>query len=63
MKTKHNWSRLDAMSEEQRHATALADPDAQPLSDADMDRMKPTPRLKINRADQGGPQSAAQTPQ
>ena len=47
MKTKHDWSRLDAMTAEQRHAAALADPDAQPLSDADMDRMKPTPRLKI----------------
>ena len=49
MKTKHDWSRLDAMTEEQRRAAALADPDAQPLSDADMDRMKPTPRLKIIR--------------
>jgi len=49
MKTKHDWSRLDATTEEQRHAAALADPDAQPLSDADMNRMKPTPRLKIIR--------------
>ena len=49
MKTKHDWSRLDAMSEEQRHAAALADPDAQPLSDADMNRMHLTPRLKIIR--------------
>ena len=49
MKAKHDWSRLDAMTEEQRRAAALADPDAQPLSDADMDRMKPTPRLKIIR--------------
>jgi hypothetical protein len=45
MKTQHDWSRLDAMTEEQRHAAALADPDAQPLSDADMDRTRPTPRL------------------
>ncbi len=37
------------MTEEQRRAAALADPDAQPLSDADMDRMKPMPRLKIIR--------------
>ena len=37
MKTKHDWSRLDAMIEEQRHAAALADLAAQPLSDADMD--------------------------
>ncbi len=49
MKTKHDWSRVDAMTEEQRHAAALADPDAQPLTDADMDRMKPTPRLRIIR--------------
>jgi putative transcriptional regulator len=49
MKTKHDWSRLDALSEAQRHAAALADPDAQPLTDADMDRMKQTPRLKIIR--------------
>lgn len=49
MRTKHDWSRLDAMTEEQRHAAALADPDAQPLTDADMGRMNPTPRLKIIR--------------
>jgi hypothetical protein len=34
------------MTEEQRHAAGLADPDAQPLSDADMDRIKPTPRRR-----------------
>ena len=49
MTTKHDWSRLDAMTEEQRRAAALADPDAQPLLEADMDRMNPTPRLKIIR--------------
>jgi putative transcriptional regulator len=48
-KTKHDWSRLEAMSEEQRREAALADPDARPLSDADMDRMRQTPRLKIIR--------------
>src|SRR5215468_4185871 len=42
-------SRLEAMTKEQRHAAALADPDARPLSDADMDRMTPTPRVKIIR--------------
>ncbi|HEY4042878.1 MAG TPA: helix-turn-helix domain-containing protein [Rhodopila sp.] len=49
MKTKHDWSRLDAMTDQQRHDAALADPDARPLTDADMDRMKQTPRLKIIR--------------
>ncbi len=49
MKTRHDWSRLDAMTEQQRHAAAVTDPDARPLTDADMDRMKRTPRLKIIR--------------
>lgn len=48
-KIKPGWGRIDAMTEGQRHAAALADPDAQPLTDADMDRMKPTPRLKVIR--------------
>ena len=49
MKTKHDWSRLDSMIEEQRRAASLADQDAQPLSDADMNRMSMTPRLKMIR--------------
>ena len=49
MITKHDWSRLDAMTQAQRRAAALADPDAQPLTEADMDRMKRTLRLKIIR--------------
>lgn len=49
MKTKHDWSRADAWTEEQSHTTALADPDAQPMTDADMDHMRQTPRLKVIR--------------
>ena len=30
--TKHDWSRFEAMSEEEKHAAALSDPDAQPLT-------------------------------
>jgi putative transcriptional regulator len=37
------------MTEAQRHAAALADPDAQPLSEEDLVRMKRTPRAKIIR--------------
>ena len=33
--TKHDWSRLDAMTDEERHAAAMADPDAQPMTDED----------------------------
>jgi putative transcriptional regulator len=49
MKTKHDWSRLEAMTAEQRHAAALADPDAQPLTEERLANMKQTPRLKIMR--------------
>ncbi len=37
------------MSAEQRHAAALSDPDAQPLSPEDFKRMKRTPQAKIIR--------------
>jgi putative transcriptional regulator len=46
---KHDWSRLDAMTTEQRHAAAAGDPDAKPLSPRDFKRMKRTPRVKIIR--------------
>jgi len=46
---RHDWSRFDAMTPAERHAAALADPDAQPLTDADMARMKRTPRVQIIR--------------
>jgi putative transcriptional regulator len=48
-RTKHNWRRFDAMTEKQRHAAALSDPDARPLSADDFKRMKRTPRVKIIR--------------
>jgi len=40
---------MRAMSEEEIEAAARADPDAQPLSAADLQRMKRTPRAKIIR--------------
>lgn len=46
---RHDWKRFDAMTDEQRHAAALADPDAQPLTPEDFKRMKRTPRAKIIR--------------
>ena len=46
---KHDWSRLDAMTAEQKHAAALSDPDNQPLTDQDMSRMRRLPRAKIIR--------------
>ena len=47
--TEYDWSRLDAMTPEQRHAAALADPDAQPLMPEDFKRMKRTPQVKVIR--------------
>jgi len=49
MKTRHDWSRADAKTDEQILAAALADPDAQPLTPERLARMKQTPRLKIIR--------------
>ncbi len=40
---------LRAMSKESVEQAALADPDAQPLTFADLNRMKRTPRAKIIR--------------
>jgi putative transcriptional regulator len=44
-----DWSRFDAMTAEQRHAAALADPDAQPLTEKQLARMKPFSRVKLLR--------------
>ena len=47
--TKHDWSRFDAMTEAERHAAALADPDAQPLTPKRLARMKRTPQVRVIR--------------
>jgi putative transcriptional regulator len=48
-KPKYDWSRLDAMTEAERHAAAMNDPDAKPLTDEDFKRMKRTPQVKVIR--------------
>ena len=50
---KADWSLLDAMSEEQCHTAALADPDAQPLTDAQLSRMRRVPDIAAIRAKMG----------
>ncbi len=47
--TTHDWARFDAMTEAQRHAAAVKDPDAQPLRPADMKHLRRTPQVKIIR--------------
>ena len=44
-----DWSQVDAMTDEEVHAAALADPDAQPLTEAQLARMKPVSRVKLLR--------------
>lgn len=48
-KPKFDWTRADAMTEEEVHAAALSDPDAQPLTEEDLKHMKRTPRVAIIR--------------
>lgn len=47
--TKHDWTRFDAMTEAERHAAALADSDAQPLTPERASRMKRTPQVRVIR--------------
>ena len=46
---KRDWRRFDAMSEAERRAAALRDPDAKPLTHGDFKRMKRTPQVKVIR--------------
>ena len=48
-KIKHNWSEADALTDEEIHAGALADPDAQPLTLERLSKMRRVPRTKSLR--------------
>ena len=48
-RAKTDWGALDAMTAEEKHAAALSDPDAQPITKEKWDRMKRVPRLKTIR--------------
>ena len=51
MKTKHDWSASDALTDEQIHAAALADPDAQPLTEERLASMRRVSRAgSVRRA-------------
>jgi putative transcriptional regulator len=45
----HDWARFDAMTEEERHAAALRDPDAQPLTPERERQMRRTPQVVVIR--------------
>jgi putative transcriptional regulator len=46
---KQDWSRFDAMSDEEHHAEALRDPDAQPLTPEREKRMLRMPQVHVIR--------------
>ena len=46
---KTNWSRLDAMTEDEVMAAALSDPDAQPLTSEQLRKMRRVSRIKVLR--------------
>ncbi len=46
---KYDWGRFDSMTEAQRHAAAVGDPDAQPITPENIGQMKRTPQVKIIR--------------
>ena len=48
-KTRNDWSRADAMTDEEIHAAALADPDAQPLTPERLARMRRKPQEQVIR--------------
>jgi putative transcriptional regulator len=43
-KPKHDWSAADALTEEQIHAAAMADPDAWPMTEEEWSRARRVPR-------------------
>jgi putative transcriptional regulator len=55
---KADWAALDAMSEEESHAAALSDPDAQPLTGQQLARMRRVPNVARIRAKLGLTQEA-----
>jgi putative transcriptional regulator len=48
-KANKDWSRADAMTDEDIHTAALADPDAQPITPERLAHMKRTPQVRIIR--------------
>ena len=47
--TMHDWSALDAMTAEEKHAAAMSDPDNLPLTEEDFKRMKRTPHASVSK--------------
>ena len=50
---KTDWARLKAMSDEELHEAALADPDNPPLTEQELERLKPPIQVKAIREQLG----------
>jgi putative transcriptional regulator len=48
-KPKIDWSAVDAMTEEERHAAAMADPDARPMTEEEWAAARRVPRVRTLR--------------
>jgi putative transcriptional regulator len=48
-KTKHDWTRADAMTEAEIHDAAVTDPDTQPLTPKRLATMTRTPQVRVVR--------------
>lgn len=57
----HDWSRADAMTDDDVCAAASSDPDAQPLTEGSVARMRPVSRTKTMRRALGLTQEAFAT--
>ena len=44
-----DWSHFDSRTDAERHAAAMADPDARPMTDAEWARARRVPQVKIIR--------------
>jgi putative transcriptional regulator len=56
-----DWAALDALSDEEVEARALADPDAPPLSDDELARLRRVPPVRLLRRRLGMTQAAFAT--
>jgi putative transcriptional regulator len=56
--TKHDWGRFDAMTEEQRHAAALDDPNSQPVTPDNEKCLRRRPQVTVIRRALGLSQEA-----
>jgi putative transcriptional regulator len=56
--TGHDWSRADAMTDDEVRAAALQDPEGQPLTQARLAGMRPVPRISSMRRALGLAQEA-----